>query len=202
MTVTEQDGDARCNCCPWGPPRRWVPGTLMRRCFCDLGGWRGAPGVWTSEHSSGMHGGFRTTLLMACLKRAPSSGLGHWTVSGRGMRGFVQTSHPARTRSSEPAADRNRRRWTEERPACCRLPHSLYFTAIHRQPSVSPTGAACRQQLDPQRTEWAGLGWGLLQVQAEGEASLRQIGPNPVQPAVAFHPRERAQLSPRHHRYT
>lgn len=50
--------------------------------------------------------------------------------------------------------------------------------------------------------EWEGLGWGLLQVQAEGEVSLRQIGPVPVQPAVAFHPRECAQLSPHHHRYT
>lgn len=40
-----------------------------------------------SELSSGMHGGFRTTLLMACLERAPSSGLGHWPVSGRATRG-------------------------------------------------------------------------------------------------------------------
>lgn len=107
-------------------------------------------------------------LLMPHPLRAASSGLGHFTVSGCATRWVLCRPH-----IQHGLVHPSLHGWPEEQPACCRPPHILYFTPIHRQPSVSPTGAACRQRLDPTENRMGRAGLGLLQVQAEGEASTR-----------------------------
>lgn len=106
----------------------------------------------TGGRQSAPQGHTGAALPMPCLQRTPCRGRS--LCSFRTHRGAsVQNSQPARTRSP-------RLRPTDRGvAACCGTPHALGSAATYTQPSVSHTGAACRQRWDPPDNRRGGLGW-------------------------------------------
>lgn len=141
----------------------------------DRGAGEGPDG-WTSEYPSGTHGG-QPSRCPACSEHRSAGGRS--TVSGRTELGPHRTH--CQPRPVRPGSGRR----TEERPLAAM--HSRLRCNLHAA-QLLPHAGRLSAAMGPRRQQKgrAGLGWGLLQVQARRGTSLRLTGPIPVQ--LAFRP--------------